>query len=104
MSWRWATRYAEIARQYPKIGRYVFIYHPDLQGPMDICEVVWGSAIFYAIRDEPALVKDLLELAVETYICLHAPVGADRAVSRERQHALGPLLPGQRSCCATIRL
>ena len=62
------ARYAEIARQYPRIGRYVFIYHPDLQGPMDICEVVWGSAIFYAIRDEPALVKDLLELAVETYI------------------------------------
>lgn len=61
-------RYAEIARQYPKIGKYVFIYHPDLQGPMDICEVIWGSTIFYAARDEPALVKELLELAVATYI------------------------------------
>ena len=58
----------EIARQYPKIGKYVFIYHPDMQGPMDICEVVWGSTIFYATRDEPALVKELLELAVATYI------------------------------------
>lgn len=61
-------RYAEIARQYPKIGKYVFIYHPDLQGPMDICEVIWGSTIFYAARDEPALVKELLELTVATYI------------------------------------
>ncbi len=62
------ARYAEIGRLYPKIGRYVFIYHPDMQGPMDICEVVWGSTIFYAALDEPALVKDLLELAVQTYI------------------------------------
>jgi hypothetical protein len=38
-----------------------------MQGPMDICEVVWGSTIFYAALDEPALVKDLLELAVATY-------------------------------------
>jgi len=60
-------RFMEIARQYPKIGKYVFIYHPDLQGPMDICEVLWGSTIFYATLDEPALVKDLLELAVATY-------------------------------------
>lgn len=60
-------RYVAIARQYPKIGRYVHIYHPDLQGPMDICEVIWGSTIFYAAYDEPELVKELLELATETY-------------------------------------
>jgi len=60
-------RYIEIAREYPKIGKYVFIYHPDLQGPMDICEVVWGSAIFYAMRDDPTLVRDMLELAAATY-------------------------------------
>ncbi len=62
------ARFVEIARQYPKIGRYVFVYHPDMQGPMDICEVVWGSTIFYAALDEPALVKELLELAVATYV------------------------------------
>jgi hypothetical protein len=60
-------RCVEIARQYPKISKYVFIYHPDLQGPMDICEVVWGSTIFYATRDEPVLVKEFLELACATY-------------------------------------
>jgi hypothetical protein len=62
-------RYAAIARQYPRIGQYVHVYHPDMQGPMDICEVVWGSAIFYAVRDEPILVHDLLSLACETYTC-----------------------------------
>ncbi len=62
-----AARFLDILSDYPNIGRYVRIYHPDLQGPMDICEVVWGSTIFYAVRDEPGLVHDMLALAVETY-------------------------------------
>jgi hypothetical protein len=62
------ARYVEIAREYPKVGRYVHIYHPDLQGPMDICEVVWGSTIFYAMVDRPELVHALLEIVTRTYI------------------------------------
>ena len=61
-------RFMEIAKAYPKIGRHVHIYHPDLQGPMDVCELLWGSEIFVDIMDEPELVKDLLELVTETYI------------------------------------
>lgn len=61
-------RYMAVAREYPKIGKYVQIYHPDLQGPMDICEVVWGSTIFYSLYDQPDLVKALLEIVTETYI------------------------------------
>jgi len=60
-------RFAEIARLYPKIGQYVFIYHPDLQGPMDICELLWGSSIFYALVDQPELVHALLERVTLTY-------------------------------------
>jgi hypothetical protein len=60
--------YADIAEHYPKIGRFVHIYHPDFQGPMDICEVVWGSSIFYAIYDQPELVQALLTTVTETYI------------------------------------
>jgi hypothetical protein len=63
-----AARYTQIAREYPKIGRYVHIYHPDLQGPMDICEVVWGSTIFYAMYDQPKLVHALLEVVTQTYL------------------------------------
>jgi hypothetical protein len=63
-----AQHFQAIGRQYPKIGRYIQIYHPDTQGPFDICEVVWGSEIFMALYDEPALVKDLLELVTQTYM------------------------------------
>lgn len=68
-----AEHYKAIGRRYPKIGRYVQIYHPDLQGPLDICEIVWGSTIFYALYDRPELVKALLEIVTQTYIAfMHA--------------------------------
>lgn len=57
----------EIRARYPKIGRYVHIYHPDLQGPMDVCEVIWGSSLFLDIVDEPDLVKQFLDVICETY-------------------------------------
>lgn len=66
-------RYQEIAHQYPKISRYVFIYHPDFQGPMDVAEVIWGASLFYALYDQPDLVKALLDIITETYIrCMRA--------------------------------
>lgn len=46
-------RYAAIAREYPKIGKYVNIYHPDLQGPLDICEVVWAARCFTPFTTNP---------------------------------------------------
>jgi hypothetical protein len=61
-------RYQAITAQYPKIGKYVHIYHPDLQGPMDICEIVWGSSMFYSLYDRPDLVKALLEVVTQTYV------------------------------------
>lgn len=61
-------RFAAIGHVYPRIGRYVHIYHPDLQGPLDICELVWGSSLFYALYDEPGLLNEMLALATETYI------------------------------------
>lgn len=60
-------RFAEIARQYPKIGRYIHIYHPDLQGPMDACEMLWGSEIFLDLIDKPELAHQVLDLVTETY-------------------------------------
>ena len=61
-------RFRDLAREYPKIGRHVHIYHPDLQGPLDVSEVIWGSEIFYAFYDASDLVKALLELVTDTYI------------------------------------
>lgn len=60
--------FVNLTRQYPKIKRHVHIYHPDLQGPMDICELLLGSQLFLFIMDAPTLIKKLLSLITDTYI------------------------------------
>ena len=32
----------EVFEKYPKIKKYVTMYHPDTQGPLDITELLWG--------------------------------------------------------------
>lgn len=51
----------------PKLARHIHIYHPDLQGPMDALEMVWGSECFTAFADEPELAHALLGLITATY-------------------------------------
>ena len=58
---------AELFEKYPKIKKYVTVYHPDFQGPLDVCELLWGCDMFYALYDEPDLVHGLLSLITETY-------------------------------------
>jgi hypothetical protein len=60
-------RMVDTLAKYPNIGSHVAIYHPDLQGPIDIAEVVWGSDIFYAFYEDADLVRSLLDLVTETY-------------------------------------
>lgn len=62
-----AERFRAIFRFRPKLGRHVRLYHPDLQGPMDVSELIWGSSIFYAAYDEPELVQSLLRLVTDAY-------------------------------------
>lgn len=54
-------RFADIFRNYPKIGKYVHMNHPDLQGPMDNCELIRGSELFFDLYDSPEDVHMLLE-------------------------------------------
>ena len=58
---------AEALAPYPKIQKYVQVYHPDAQGPLDIAELLWGMDIIYAMYDEPELVHGFLKLLSETY-------------------------------------
>jgi hypothetical protein len=60
-------RFTETLRRYPRLGRYVHVYHPDLQGPIDVCEVLWGSSLFLDVWDHPALVHAALDRITETY-------------------------------------
>ena len=58
---------AEIRAKYPKIAKYVTMYHPDVQGPLDVCELLWGCDMFYTMYDEPELVHGMLQLITDTY-------------------------------------
>ncbi|MFW6007053.1 MAG: hypothetical protein ACOC4G_08475 [Bacillota bacterium] len=60
--------FQDLINEYTEFKKHVFLYHPDLQGPMDICEVIWGSSLFLDINDEPQLVHDFLEIITQTYI------------------------------------
>lgn len=63
-----AARYLEWLKDYPKVSKYVHVYHPDVQGPMDVCEMLWGSDVFVEFLDQPAVVKAFLGLITETYV------------------------------------
>jgi len=56
-----------LVQTYPKVARYVSVYHPDLQGPMDLTELLWGSSLFLDIMDDPGLAHAVLEHVTETY-------------------------------------
>jgi len=60
-------KYMEIKERYPKIGRYVRIDHPDCQGPMDLCELLWGSEIFVQFYDNPEDMLNILKKITEFY-------------------------------------
>lgn len=59
-------RLAEIREKYPRIKQFVRIDHPDCQGPMDNCELLWGSDIFYALYDDPDTVHAILRKITDT--------------------------------------
>ena len=61
--------YKELFEGYPRLSEHVHIYHPDLQGPMNVCEMLWGGSLYVDLYDKPDLVKDFLSLITETYIC-----------------------------------
>lgn len=60
-------RFVDWLAPYPRLRAHVHLYHPDLQGPFDACEVLWGSRLFYDLVDEPDLVQAFLELIARTY-------------------------------------
>lgn len=60
-------RFMAILAGRPTLRQYTHVYHPDLQGPMDVCEMLWGADLFLALVDEPALVHAVLDLITRTY-------------------------------------
>jgi hypothetical protein len=68
MVFRMGEYFGQLLREYPNLSQYLYLYHPDLQGPMNVCEMLWGASLYVDFYDKPDLVKDFLSLIVETYI------------------------------------
>jgi hypothetical protein len=47
---------------------HVHLYHPDLQGPLDVLELVWGSDCFVHFADEPGLADAALSAITGRYL------------------------------------
>ncbi len=58
---------AEVFENYPKIKKYVEVYHPDTQGPLDVAELLWGGEMFYAMYEDPDFVHTVIRLITDTY-------------------------------------
>ncbi len=61
-------RFMRLFGNYPRVSEHVRLYHPDLQGPMDVCELLWGSSLFLDLIDCPDLVHTFLHNITGTYI------------------------------------
>ena len=59
--------YLQLFDRYERVRDHVYIYHPDLQGPTDVCEVLLGSDLFLLLVDYPREIEQLLNLITETY-------------------------------------
>lgn len=59
--------FLEAFEKYPKIKKYVSLYHPDLQGPLDIAELLLGEDLFYLPYDNPELLHKILQNISGTY-------------------------------------
>jgi hypothetical protein len=59
--------FKEVLDGHPRLARHIAIYHPDLQGPMDICELLAGSGIFTDLIDRPDDVHLALQSITRVY-------------------------------------
>jgi hypothetical protein len=62
--------YREMLSRYPKCQEAIQISLPDLQGPIDTADILWGSELFVMILAEPDLVTALLERIVRTMLAV----------------------------------
>lgn len=96
-SLRTLTFYNARLASHPLLKEFVQIALPDLQGPMDTADQLWGSDIFYAFADCPDLLYRLLARVVDVMI---ETLGKYRRLAHDRldpfantQH--GYLIPGR---------
>jgi hypothetical protein len=78
---------------YPKCQAAFQLTLPDLQGPFDIAELLWGSGIFLAFYDDPELLMAFLGKITDTILlahrCLIPEVQEDVGPDCQYQHSTG---------------
>lgn len=60
--------YATKLSKYPKCKQAIQVSLPDLQGPIDTADILWGSKIFAEILVEPEIVTAMLDKVVSTML------------------------------------
>lgn len=60
--------YAEQLCKYPKCKQAIQISLPDLQGPIDIADILWGSEIFAEILANPELVTAMMTKVIDVML------------------------------------
>jgi hypothetical protein len=84
-------------RALPSCAKAIQVSMPDLQGPIDTAEMVWGSDIYYAFYDNPGLLGRLLARVTETLLAMEKifrPLTLDRLDPKANaQH--GYMIPGR---------
>ena len=88
-------RFAELLATNELLDRWVFLYHPDTQGPIDNAELAWGSEIFLAFYDDPHLVHGFLDLMVEHYLAFLGSWFAAHPPRSDYSAHWGHLIKGQ---------
>ena len=64
--------YVEKLREYPACKKGIQIALPDLQGPLDTAEQLWGSDIYYAFSDDADLLNRVLARIVDVMLVVSA--------------------------------
>ena len=62
--------YNEKLSGYPKCKEAIQISLPDLQGPVDTADILWGTEIFLMILQEPQLVTAIMDKIVRTMLAV----------------------------------
>lgn len=65
---RFAEKLADALKPYPKLRRYLHVYHPDLQGPFPLADSLWGGDIYIAMFDDVELLNEMLTYMTDVYI------------------------------------
>ncbi len=58
----------DVLAGYPRCAAACDITLPDLQGPFDTAELLWGSRIYVALRRQPDLVRKLLDKVTQQMV------------------------------------